>query len=147
MIISIVGFSAIVILGEVTPNSPNNQILTPQQDGDNLVLSVSSLNNEAKFYRYTTDGVKLYFFALMGFDNEVHVAFDACDICFGEKKGYRQNDIVMVCNNCDNQFLIDGIGTDNIQGGCWPSYIPITVANGQVNIRISDVVAKKYLFE
>lgn len=53
----------------------------------------------------------------------------------------------MVCNNCGNQFLIDGIGTENLQGGCWPSYLPVTVANGEVYIKISDVVSKKYRFE
>ena len=147
ILISIVGFGAIVILGNNNPNSPYNKILTPQQDGDELVISISSLSNEAEFYVHDTSGVKIYFFAVIGSDNEVHVAYDACDVCFSEKKGYRQNNIEMVCNECGNKFLIDGIGTDNLLGGCWPSYLPVTVANGEVSIEISDVVLKKYMFE
>lgn len=148
ILISIVGFAAIIILGgNNNPNSPNNQILTPQQDGDELVLSIPSLSNEAKFYIYNSDSVNIYFFAVIGSDDEVHVAFDTCDVCYSAKKGYQQDNIVMTCNNCGNQFLIDGIGTENLQGGCWPSYLPVTVANGEVHIKISDVVLKKYMFE
>ena len=83
----------------------------------------------------------------MGSDEKVRIAFDACDVCFAEKKGYRQNGDVMVCNNCGKQFHIDGIGTENVQGGCWPSYLPMTSTDGDVRIKISDVVSKKYMFE
>ena len=145
---TIVGFAAIVMLSENSnPNSPNNQILTPQQDDDELVISVASLNTKAKFYVYSTGGLNYDFFAVIGSDNDVHVAFDACDSCFAAKLGYRQNSNVMICNNCGNQFLINGIGTENLQGGCWPSYLPVTVANGEIIINISDVVSKGYLFE
>lgn len=145
---TIVGFAAIIILsGNNNPNSPNNQILTPQQDGDELVISVASLTTKARFYVYSTGGMSYDFFGVIGPDNHVHFAFDACDSCFAAKLGYRQNDILMICNNCGNQFLINGIGTENLLGGCWPSYLPITVANGEITIKISDVVSKKYLFE
>ena len=145
VLITIVGFSAIVILSG--NDNPNNQILTPQHDGDELVISLANLNTNAKFYVYSTGGLNYDIFAVIGPDNNVHVAFDACDACFAAKLGYRQNDILMICNNCGNQFLINGIGTENLVGGCWPSYLPITVANGEITIKISDVVSKKYLFE
>ena len=29
----------------------------------------------------------------------------------------------MVCNNCGNHYPISGLGTQNLRGGCWPSYL------------------------
>ncbi|MFX0119352.1 MAG: DUF2318 domain-containing protein [Promethearchaeota archaeon] len=145
VIVSIVGFAAIIILQE--NNTSSTKFLLPQKEGDNVVLSISNLNNNAKFYNYQTESVKIAYFAVIGSDNNVHIAFDACDVCFAEKKGYRQNNAVMVCNNCGKQFNINSIGTDNIQGGCWPSYLPITVTDGTVQIKISDITSKKFMFE
>ncbi|UCE13920.1 MAG: DUF2318 domain-containing protein [Candidatus Heimdallarchaeota archaeon] len=146
VLISIVGFAAIVFLQENAVLN-NQQILTPEEVGDELVLSISSLSTDAQFYVYNAEDVKIYFFAVIGSDNEVHIAFDACDLCYPEKKGYSQNNIEIICNNCGNRFSINGIGTENLQGGCWPGHLPVTVANGEVHIKISDVVLKKYMFE
>ncbi|MHA2202678.1 MAG: Fe-S-containing protein [Candidatus Hodarchaeales archaeon] len=147
VVVTVVGFSAILFLQSNNNPTSSNQISTPQADGDNLVHSVSSLSNRAKFFEYKAGSVKVSYFAVIGSDNVVRLAFDACDVCFAEKKGYRQNGDVMVCNNCGKQFNIDGIGTENVQGGCWPSYLPITVAEGNVRIKITDIESKKYMFE
>ncbi|MFX0086213.1 MAG: DUF2318 domain-containing protein [Candidatus Hodarchaeota archaeon] len=144
ILISIVSFAAIIFLQG--NNNPRNQFLIPQQEGDNLILSLSSLNTNAKFYRYRLDDVNIDFFAVIGSDVQPHIAFDACDVCYSEKKGYEQNDNMMVCKNCGNQFFIDSIGTENQQGGCWPSYLPVTIVNGEAHIKISDVAQKKYMF-
>jgi len=48
----------------------------------------------------------------------VHVAFDACDVCYEAKKGYKQNGDVMLCLNCGKTFSITSIGIDNTVGGC-----------------------------
>ncbi|MFX0181857.1 MAG: Fe-S-containing protein [Candidatus Hodarchaeota archaeon] len=143
IIISVVIFTGIVLM-----QSNNGQdIIMTTQEGDKLVIQVSSLTNNAKFYGYKAEDTLIKFFGVMGFDNDVHVAFDACDVCYSDRKGYVQDNTVMVCRNCGNQFLIDGIGTENLQGGCWPSYLPINVINDQVYIKISDVIMKKYMFQ
>lgn len=147
IVVTVVGFSAILFLQGNNDSNSGNRMSTPQKEGDNLVLSLSSLSSKAKFYSYKTEGVQISYFAVLGSEKEVRLAFDACDVCFAEKKGYRQSGDVMVCNNCGKQFYIDGIGTENLQGGCWPSYLPITIAEGNVRIKISDVVAKKFMFE
>ncbi|MHA1966955.1 MAG: DUF2318 domain-containing protein [Candidatus Hodarchaeales archaeon] len=144
ILISIIGFVAIVILSG--NNNPTNTILIPQEDGDELVLSLSSLGTKANFYKYSANGVEIHFFAVLGTDSEPHVAFDACDSCYSEKLGYAQNDVLMVCRNCGNTFLIDGIGTVNLQGGCWPSYLPITINDDEIRINILDVEQGRYLF-
>ncbi len=144
MLISIVSFAAILLLQG--NNNLGNQFITPKQEGDNIILSLSSLDIKAKFYRYRLDDVNIDFFAVIGSDVQPHIAFDACDVCYSEKKGYEQNDNMMVCKNCGNQFFIDSIGTENQQGGCWPSYLPVTIVNGEAQIKISDVAQKKYMF-
>ena len=144
ILVSIIGFAAIVVLS--ANNNSTDKILTPQQDGDYLVLSVSSLGTNAKYYKYSVNDIEIHFFAVLGSDGETHVAFDACDSCYGAKLGYAQNNFLMVCRNFGNTFLIDGIGTVNLQGGCWPSYLPITVNDGEVRISIADVEQGIYLF-
>lgn len=143
IIISVISFAGIILL----QSTNNEKVLMATQEGDELVIQVSSLSNNARFYGYKAEGTLIKFFGVVGFDNDVHIAFDACDVCYSDRKGYVQDDTVMVCRNCGNQFLIDSIGTENLQGGCWPSYLPINVINGQVHIKISDVILKKYMFQ
>jgi uncharacterized membrane protein len=145
-IITIVGFSAIVMISNLSTSPSGKKIYTPLQDGNNLIISESSLNTKAKFYSYTDNNVKIYFFAMIGSDDEVHIAFDACDACYPQKKGYSQAGTNMVCNNCGNVFSITSIGTENLQGGCWPSHLPVLVNNGEISMTISDIVLKRYMF-
>lgn len=142
IIIGIVGFSAILVM-------QNNPSVTAETKivGENLELSLTSLSSKAKFFHYDSDNVRMIFFAVMGSDNGVHLALDACDVCYAERKGYRQQGELMVCINCNNKFLINGIGTENIQGGCWPSYMPITIEDNQVIIKISNMDQKRYMFQ
>ncbi len=129
-------------------NTQNPSPATPaDQLGDDLVIQLSSLDEEAEFYSYSADGVSIHFFAVIGSDGNVHIAIDACDVCYPDRKGYYQDNLVMVCRNCRNTFIIDGIGTENLQGGCWPSYLPMRIENDQVLIKKADIEAKKYMFE
>ncbi len=112
-----------------------------------LQISTSEITTDAKWYPYDSDDVEIRFFAVRSNDDEIHVAFDACDVCYEEKKGYRQENIQMVCNNCDQSFLIRRIGTDNDEGGCWPSYLPISIEDDNVIIKISDLEEKRFMFE
>jgi hypothetical protein len=52
-----------------------------------------------------------------------------------------------MCINCGNKYPTDGIGTENKQGGCWPSYVPMKVEDGKVIIKASDLKAKAYMFD
>ncbi len=114
--------------------------------GENIKIKVSSISEQAKYYYYDKDSVRIKFFVVIGYDNKIHVAFDACDVCYAEKKGYKQMDAIMVCNNCGKQYNIVGIGTDNLTGGCWPSYLPLTISTDAIYIKITDIIDKKYLF-
>jgi hypothetical protein len=112
-----------------------------------IKIPTSEISTNAKWYPYDSDGIEIRFFCVKSNDGEIHVAFDACDVCYEEKKGYRQENIQMTCNNCDNSYPIKLLGTENDQGGCWPSYLPISIEENYVIIKISDLEEKRYMFE
>ena len=132
-------------------NQPNNDTFSQQtstgvQSGNNILIKMTDITNTAKFFSYNDNGVTIRYFAVRGTDNLVRVATDACDVCFSEKKGYVQAGTVMKCRNCGQEFAIDNLGTENLQGGCWPSYLPLTTDSGNIIIKISYLSQKRFMF-
>jgi len=112
-----------------------------------IKISTSEITTSAKWFAYDSDGIEVRYFAVRSNDQEIHIAFDACDVCYKEKMGYRQENIQMVCNNCGNAYPIKGIGTENKGGGCWPSYLPMTIEDDNIVIKTSDLDDNKWMFE
>lgn len=103
-------------------------------------IPLSDVTTEAKWYEYDFDGKKMKFFMVKASDGSIKTAFDACDVCYTEKKGYRQEGDYMICNNCGNRYLIDDLGTKNKkQGGCWPGYLAHTIQGDNILIKESDI--------
>jgi uncharacterized membrane protein len=92
----------------------------------------------AHFYKITDGGKEIGFFLVKGTDGALHTAFDACDVCFQEKKGYFQEGNFMICRNCNKKFAIVRIGPHAI-GGCNPSYLPHQQTAGNIAISINDL--------
>jgi uncharacterized membrane protein len=111
-----------------------------------MTIPVSSVSSSAKFYTYSSGGTQVRFFTAIGSDGNVHVATDACDVCYGSHKGYRQTGNDMTCNNCGKTFAISHLGTKNTSGGCWPSYLPMKIDGGSIVIQKSDLDGKAYMF-
>lgn len=120
--------------------------LTINERGEVEILA-SEVTKDASYYNIDANGVEVRFFYLRAEDGKVRVAIDACDVCYDQKKGYRQDGDNMVCNNCGNRYPSDGLGTENIKGGCWPSYLPMNIVDGKVVIKASDIKAKRYMFD
>jgi len=97
------------------------------------------------FFRLTDGGKELNFFVVKGSDGVLHTAFDACDVCFKEKKGYLQAGDQMQCKNCNQKFAITRIGADS-GGGCNPSHLPAKVDGKNVTISVSDLRAGARFF-
>jgi uncharacterized membrane protein len=95
-------------------------------------------DGQARFYRYPDSGKELKFFVVKGGDGMVRAAFDACDVCFREKKGYVQRGEAMICKNCGMKFAIGRIGPHAV-GGCNPSYLPHRQISGNVVISVGDL--------
>lgn len=134
------------MLNEEGSSKPPATIL-PQDEFGEIVIPKSDIVNEANFYKYDANGTEIRAFSVRGSDGKEHVAFDACDQCYSEKKGYRQVDDVMKCNNCGQEFAINSIGTENIEGGCWPSYLEITEDGDNIVLKGEELEGKKFMFE
>jgi uncharacterized membrane protein len=111
----------------------------PVRDGA-VRLPVSTFDDrEAHHYTYHADGADIQFFVLKSSDGVIRAAFSACDVCFLEKQGYRQEGDEMICNNCGQRFPSELI--NEVRGGCNPSPIDRTIEGGEVVILIDDILA------
>lgn len=95
-------------------------------------------DGKAHFYRISDGDKVISFFVVKAPDGTIKTAFDACDVCYREKKGYEQQKEVMICKQCNKKFPIDRIGPHAV-GGCNPSYLPSTLAGGNVQISVDEL--------
>jgi len=102
-------------------------------------------DGKAHFYKFSNGGKEIGFFLVKGADGALHSAFDTCDVCFREKKGYVQDGDFMLCKNCGKKFAVTQIGPHTV-GGCNPSYLPITQAGGKAVISVNDLKAGAKFF-
>ncbi|MBU2635381.1 DUF2318 domain-containing protein [Patescibacteria group bacterium] len=122
---------------------PNDQTPVGPDDFINIVLS--DITDNARWYEYDLGSSKIKFFAVKASDGTVKTGFDACDVCYTEKKGYRQEGDYMVCKNCGNRYPIDGLGTENkTPGGCWPGYLSNVIEGDNILIKKSDLESNQW---
>jgi uncharacterized membrane protein len=149
-----VAMVTVLLLAGCTSNSQNennsntdtNNNSEALENNTEFLIPTSDISTTAKFYSYDVDGITVRYFAVKDAQGAVHVAFDACDVCYEAKKGYSQNGDLMQCLNCGRTFSISSIGTDNTAGGCWPSYLPMRLDGNNIVINKSDLEAKSYMF-
>ena len=111
----------------------------PVRDGA-VRLPVSTFDDgQAHQYTYRADGADIQFFVLKSSDGVIRAAFDACDVCFLEKKGYRQEGDEMICNNCGQRF--SSVLINEVRGGCNPSPLDRSIKDGEVVILIDDILS------
>ncbi len=112
-----------------------------QATGGVVSIPLSKVSDgKARFYKFSDGGKEISFFVVKAPDGTVKTAFDACDVCFKEKKGYAQDGAVMVCKQCNMKFGTNRIGPHAV-GGCNPSYLPGRQAGGNVVISVADLKA------
>ena len=99
----------------------------------------------AHFFRFTEGGKGFNFFIVKGSDGVLHTAFDACDVCFREKKGYVQQGEQMICKNCNSKFAIARIGAES-DGGCNPAHLRAKIDAATVRISVADLKAGARFF-
>jgi uncharacterized membrane protein len=102
-------------------------------------------DGKTHFYRFNDGGKGIDFFVVKGTDGAFHVAFDACDACFKEKKGYSQEGNFMICRNCNMKFAINRIGKDN-HGGCNPGHLDFALSGNSITIKDADLKAGSRFF-
>jgi len=101
-------------------------------------------DGKAHFYTYESGGTKVNYFVLASPDGTVRAAFDACDVCYPNKKGYHQSGDFMQCNNCGRRFRSDQVNV--VEGGCNPSPLERKVVDGQLVITTTALEAGAHYF-
>ncbi|BCS89444.1 DUF2318 domain-containing protein [Pseudodesulfovibrio sediminis] len=110
-----------------------------------VTIPVADMSDgEAHYYKYETAGRVVKFFLLKSSDGVIRAAFDACDVCYLEKKGYSQDGDFMVCNNCGQRFHSSRI--NEVQGGCNPSPLSRIDDGSVVSIMESSIIAGSKYF-
>lgn len=148
--IAIVVVLAIVLAGPLYAPPPKKNIssgLTVDRAAGIASFDGAKINTTVVWFIYnTTGGVQEKIFAVRDSNGDLHVAMDACNVCYKAGKGYRQSGSQMMCNNCGMRFAITDIGDANTGTGCWPSHITTVNDNGIIKIQISQLDAKAYMF-
>jgi uncharacterized membrane protein len=98
-----------------------------------VAIPLQQVNDgKAHYFSYKGGGATINFFVLKSGDGVIRAAFDACDVCYRAKKGYRQEGSEMVCVNCNMRFASDKI--NEVKGGCNPAPLERTIAKDQLLI-------------
>ncbi len=121
---------------------------TIKNSDETIKISLPEISENAEWYEYDSSRIKIKYFVVKAKDGTIKTAFDACDVCYGSRKGYRQEGDFMICNNCGNRYPISGLGTENLRGGgCWPGYLPSKIEGDNLIIKISDLKKGAYRFK
>ena len=103
-------------------------------------------DGKARHFEYkTNDGLIIRYFILKSTDGVIRAAFDACDVCWPENKGYFQRGDFMVCRNCGRQFA--SVKVNEVKGGCNPAPLNRKVVGNQLLIQVKDILEGKQYFD
>ena len=102
-------------------------------------------DGKARFYAHKTpDGIHIKYFLLRSSDGVIRTAFDACDVCWPDGKGYFQKDDNMVCRKCGRRFA--SVRVNEVTGGCNPGALKREVVGGKLVIKEKDLLAGEKYF-
>lgn len=91
-------------------------------DKGDVVIQLSDITENAKFYKYDANGTTIGLFAVKASDGTIRTAFDTCQVCNGSPKAYfEQKGDTFQCQNCGNVYSLNMIEQE--RGGCNP--VPI----------------------
>lgn len=108
---------------------------TVEAENGVVTIPVADVNDgKAHYYVFKKNNHEIKFFLIKSNDGVIRAAFDACDVCFREKKGYDQEGDFMNCNNCGMKFHTSRINV--VKGGCNPS--PLARVNDGTNVIIKE---------
>jgi uncharacterized membrane protein len=103
-------------------------------------------DGKARFYEYKADSnIKIKYFILRSSDGMIRAAFDACDVCWPEGKGYFQQGDFMVCRNCGRKFA--SVRVNEVKGGCNPAPLNRQLVGDALLIKVADILEGKGYFD
>lgn len=103
-------------------------------------------NGDVRYYSHPAgNGITIKYFVLKSSDGVIRAAFDACDVCWREGKGYAQKGDVMICRNCGRRFA--SVRINEVQGGCNPAPLARTIRGDNVVIQVKDILGGAKYFD
>lgn len=105
-----------------------------------VTIDVSDLaNGTVRFFRFLNYGnQEVLFFVGRDQHGTVQVAFDANEICYKLKRGYRHQEEWVVCNKCDKAFRLAEVNDGD--GGCKPVPLPHRLRGDQLILVEADIL-------
>ncbi len=126
-----------VAIAEGAPPSPSPMVTYPVKNFE---------DGKARFYEYKAEGnLTIKYFIIKSSDGAVRAAFDACDVCWPEGKGYFQQGDFMVCRNCGKRFA--SVRVNEVKGGCNPAPLSRQLVGPAVVIKVADILEGKKYFD
>lgn len=113
-------------------------------DGE-VRIPLKDVSETAKFFKFDAGGTTIKYFLVKAPDGTVRSALDACDVCFPEKKGYKQAGEFMICVNCGQKFHVSRVGL--VKGGCNPHPVPNKVDGADVVLSKADLASGVKYFQ
>ena len=94
---------------------------------------------DIRFYRFLNAGnQEIKFFVARDRNSDLQVAFDANEICYKSKRGYKPSGDWVVCNKCDKSFRIEEINAGG--GGCKPVPVKFAQVGDEVLLEEGDIL-------
>ncbi|MDR0570192.1 MAG: DUF2318 domain-containing protein [Clostridiales Family XIII bacterium] len=88
-----------------------------------LTIPIADITEKAAFYSVDVDGTKMEVIAVKAPDGSIRTAFNTCEVCYDSGRGYyKQEDDVLVCQNCGNRFQTSQIETQAQGCNPWPIF-------------------------
>ena len=95
---------------------------------------------EVKFFRFLNSGnQEAKFFVGRDGGGTIQVAFDANEVCFKTKRGYKVQGEWLVCRKCDKAFRLSGVNQG--KGGCEPVQLAHRLEGDRLLIAEQDILA------
>jgi len=126
--------------------TPGGEGASATNPGEQVSYPVKNFQDgKARFYQYKAgDGTIIKYFIIKSSDGVIRAAFDACDVCWPEGKGYEQKGDYMVCRNCGKRFA--SIKVNEVKGGCNPAPLNRQVIGDQTVIKVKDILEGRQYF-
>lgn len=146
----LIGIFGVLIIGAIAGwlvlgQGASDGLATVKADNGFVNINISDVDNgQAHYFKFATSKGDIKFFVVKSVDGVMRAAFDACDVCYREKKGYHQEGDFMVCNNCGQQFRTDLV--NEVKGGCNPAPLARRVDKGNLVIAQADILKGGWYF-
>lgn len=145
----VLAFVGVVVVAELALDGQLSHAgfdrVAPERDGKVRIAVGDLTEDEVRFFRFlNTSNQEVKLFVGRDGGGTVQVAFDANEICFKSKRGYRHEGEWLVCNKCDKAFKLSEVNAGG--GGCKPMPIRHQVAGTELVLAEADILEGWRLF-